>query len=77
MKREPLYTIYGPKTMFEMTWEEVQEALEKTDIVLLPIGSVEQHGPHLPLGSDSMQAIDIGRRAQQQRAGAMARGQVA
>jgi hypothetical protein len=34
VKREALYTVCGPKTMFEMTWEEVQEALEKTDAVL-------------------------------------------
>ena len=64
MKREPLYTVYGPKTMFEMTREEVQEALEQTDILLLPIGSLEQHGPHLPLGSDTMQAVEIAQRAQ-------------
>ncbi len=62
MKLEPLYTISGPKTLFEMTREEVQEALTQTDIILLPVGAVEQHGPHLPLGSDSMQGIDMVRR---------------
>ncbi|MCW3979600.1 MAG: creatininase family protein [Candidatus Bathyarchaeota archaeon] len=59
MSSDVLYTVKGPKTLFEMTWEEVSEALEKTDIVILPVGSTEQHGPHLPLGSDSFQGTDI------------------
>jgi creatinine amidohydrolase len=57
-----LYEVKGPKSLFEMTWEEVGEALKKTDIVILPVGSVEQHGPHLPLGSDSIQGTDMARR---------------
>ncbi|MGI6551760.1 MAG: creatininase family protein [Bacillota bacterium] len=32
---------------------EVKEWLEKTDVVLVPVGSSEQHGPHLPIGIDS------------------------
>jgi creatinine amidohydrolase len=38
--------------LHEMTWEEAQEAFKRTDVVLLPIGSTEQHGTHLPLGTD-------------------------
>jgi creatinine amidohydrolase len=38
----------------EMSWKEVQKALEKTDIALVPIGSIEQHGYHLPLGTDTI-----------------------
>ena len=38
----------------QMTWVEVQEWLKKTDTVIVPIGSTEQHGPHLPVGIDSM-----------------------
>ncbi|WP_243139340.1 creatininase family protein, partial [Paraclostridium sordellii] len=30
-----------------MTWYEFDERKEK-DVVILPVGSVEQHGPHLP-----------------------------
>lgn len=37
-----------------MSWTEVKEALEKGfDTVIIPIGSIEQHGPHLPLGTDT------------------------
>jgi creatinine amidohydrolase len=57
-----LYTIPGPKTMFEMTWEEVSEALKETDTVILAVGSTEQHGPHLPLGTDAMQANEMAKR---------------
>ena len=62
MTSDVLYSVKGPKTLFEMTSEEVSEALKETDIVILPVGSVEQHGPHLPLGSDSIQGTDIARR---------------
>lgn len=64
MKLNPLYSVPGPKTLYEMTREEVQAALTKTDIILLPAGAVEQHGPHLPLGSDTIQGIDMCKRAQ-------------
>lgn len=39
-------------TMVEMTWQEVQEGADKGRIVLLPIGIVEGHGPHLDLSAD-------------------------
>jgi len=45
--------------MQEMTWEEIQDYLKKNDIVIVPIGSTEQHGPHLPIGCDSLVAIGL------------------
>jgi|DewCreStandDraft_5_1066085.scaffolds.fasta_scaffold09151_3 creatinine amidohydrolase len=60
--RELLYEVYGPKTLLEMSWLEVEEALQVTDIALLPLGSTENHGPHLPLGSDTFQGTDFARR---------------
>ena len=44
--------------MFDMSWVEVKEWLEKTDTVIVPVGSIEQHGPALPCGVDS---YEIGR----------------
>jgi creatinine amidohydrolase len=41
-----------------MSWMEVEEALERTDMVIIPVGSIEQHGKHLPLGTDSYGAIE-------------------
>lgn len=39
-------------TMVEMTWVEVEESAKNRDIVLLPIGIVEEHGPHMDLSPD-------------------------
>jgi creatinine amidohydrolase len=36
----------------EMTSEEFKASLQHTDKVIIPIGSVEAHGPHLPLATD-------------------------
>jgi len=36
----------------KMTWPEVKARLEETDVVLMPTGAIEQHGPHLPLDTD-------------------------
>ncbi|MFW9862950.1 MAG: creatininase family protein [Candidatus Thorarchaeota archaeon] len=36
----------------KMTWPEVEERLQECDTVIVPIGSVEQHGPALPLDND-------------------------
>ena len=37
----------------EMTWQDVA-ALSRDVVVLIPTGSLEQHGPHLPLITDSL-----------------------
>lgn len=39
-------------TMADMNWKEVEEKGRKNIPVLFPIGVIEQHGPHLPLGND-------------------------
>jgi len=36
----------------EMSWVEVQRAAEEDRIALLPLGSIEQHGPMIPVGCD-------------------------
>jgi len=40
----------------ELTWPEAEKRLEEVDVALLPVGSIEQHGPHLPLDSDAFDA---------------------
>jgi creatinine amidohydrolase len=37
----------------EMTWEDFSAPDRARFIVVLPIAAVEQHGPHLPLGTDA------------------------
>jgi creatinine amidohydrolase len=36
---------------------------ERSDLILVPIGSCEQHGAHLPLGTDTITALEVARRA--------------
>jgi creatinine amidohydrolase/Fe(II)-dependent formamide hydrolase-like protein len=36
----------------ELTWPEAERRLAEVDIALLPVGAIEQHGPHLPLDTD-------------------------
>lgn len=38
----------------KLTWPQAQRALAKDPVVILPIGTAEQHGRHLPLGTDMM-----------------------
>ena len=51
-----------------LTWPEVETYLEHDDRAVLTIGAVEQHGPHLAMGTDSMTAEavawDAGMRAE-------------
>jgi creatinine amidohydrolase/Fe(II)-dependent formamide hydrolase-like protein len=40
----------------QLTWPEARQRFEQVDIALLPVGSIEQHGPHLPLDTDAFDA---------------------
>ncbi|MGD8209278.1 MAG: creatininase family protein [Desulfobacterales bacterium] len=40
----------------ELTWPEAQERFQQVDIALLPVGAIEQHGPHLPVDTDAFDA---------------------
>ncbi|RLG51730.1 MAG: creatininase family protein [Thermoproteota archaeon] len=37
---------------WEKSWRQLEDALEECDVAILPVGSVEQHGPALPVGAD-------------------------
>jgi len=42
-----------------LTYEEISELAKMTKIVILPIGSTEQHGPHLPLNVDAFITYEV------------------
>ena len=49
--------------MSEMTWVEYHERTQRDrPIVIVPVGSVEQHGPHLPLSTDSVIPTELATR---------------
>jgi len=45
------------------TWPEADELFTERSVVILPIGSTEPHGPHLPLDTDVTIAVAQSRRA--------------
>ncbi len=45
-----------------MTWVEVRTYLEENDMVIIPLGSIEQHGPHLPEGADYLSALELSKK---------------
>jgi len=45
-----------PYILGELTWPMARERLAEVDLALLPVGSTEQHGPHLPLDTDAFDA---------------------
>jgi creatinine amidohydrolase len=42
-----------------MSWDDVRESLKSNKIILIPTGSIEQHGPHLPLYSDVIAPLEV------------------
>lgn len=46
----------------ELSWPEIVQKSKECDIILLPIGAVEMHGPHCPVGSDSLNAQKMAER---------------
>ncbi len=38
----------------ELSWPEMKAAIARQPVVLLPFGTIEDHGPHLPLNTDNV-----------------------
>ncbi len=45
-----------------LTFTDVQEYLRVKDTILVPMASFEQHGPHLPIYTDTITCVEISRR---------------
>jgi creatinine amidohydrolase/Fe(II)-dependent formamide hydrolase-like protein len=57
MAREASSRVLG-----ELTFPEASSAVRASSIVCLPLGAIEQHGPHLPLNTDVVIAEAVTRR---------------
>ncbi len=49
----------------EMSWTDVKDYLKDNDMIIIPMGATEQHGPHLPLGTDCFEALGIAKKVSQ------------
>lgn len=45
-----------------MTRDEIEEKLDENGLVLIPTGSIEQHGSHLPVGTDTYAVRSVAKR---------------
>lgn len=43
----------------DITWKELAEIQDKVKMAVIPVGSTEQHGPHLPLKNDTASVFYI------------------
>ena len=50
----------------DLTFVEIESYLGARDLILVPIASTEQHGPHLPLSTDTITATEIASRVAEQ-----------
>jgi len=55
----PLWSEHKVKNFLpHMTWPEVRDLLTRTDMVLIPIPALEQHGFHGPIGTDYYDGVE-------------------
>ena len=46
----------------ELTWREIDALDRRRTLIILPVGMLEQHGPHLPVGADTIGIMyEVGR----------------
>jgi len=50
------------RSIGDLTYPDISKRLRASSILCLPIGSIEQHGPHLPLNTDVVLAEEFTRR---------------
>jgi creatinine amidohydrolase len=48
--------------MADLAYPDIQAYLKECDLIMVPMASTEQHGPHLPLSTDTVTAIEVASR---------------
>lgn len=52
----------------DLSWKKAKKKIQNAKVALIPVGSTEQHGPHLPLGTDYIIAEKIARKVSKKEA---------
>jgi creatinine amidohydrolase len=53
------------RSLVHLTWTEIRDLDKQQGVVLLPVGAIEQHGPHLPVTTDTLLVTNVLKRAMQ------------
>jgi len=53
-QQERLQSLERSGMLETLTWKEGRSLFHERQVALVPVGATEQHGPHLPLGTDFM-----------------------
>ncbi len=53
------------RSLVHLTWTEIRDLDKTRGVVLLPVGAIEQHGPHLPVTTDTLLVTNVLKRAMQ------------
>ena len=59
----------GATVLGDLTWPQAQRLAAAGAMLAVPVGSTEQHGPHLPLSTDTDVAVALAARLAARRAG--------
>jgi creatinine amidohydrolase len=54
---------YHSRCLLDLAPPDIRRHLEHDDSILIPMGSCEMHGDHLPVGTDIYNALEVSRRA--------------
>jgi Creatinine amidohydrolase len=65
-RMQPPYVLPERRTIIygNLIWSQIPEHIHK--VVVVPLGSLEQHGHHLPLLTDTMIGAEVAHRAEQE-----------
>ena len=47
----------------EISMKDFEKKVKKTKTVIVPVGALEAHGPHLPLGTDTIGVYEAAKKA--------------
>jgi creatinine amidohydrolase len=53
------------RSLTHLTWMDIRDLDKEHGVLLLPVGAIEQHGPHLPVATDTLLVTNVLKRALQ------------